>query len=303
MIWLTRLSLVLFLLILSIETRAQTTQPMSKLNVLIVDGMNNHDWPRATKILRSILESSGRFNVEVATCPVPTDGWKVDFTSYDVVLSNFNGGHNPKTGVHWPRETEDALENFVRSGGGLVIYHAANNSFPNWPAYNEMIGLGWRDPDFGPSIVIDKDEKVVPIPRGQGRKPGHGPEHDFLVTTLNHEHPITAGMPKTWLHPHEQLTHGQHGPAKNMTVLTYAWSKDVDENEPMDWVVNYGKGRVYTTMLGHLWKNGPDDAMRCAGFQTLLLRGTEWAGSGNVTIAIPDDFPTASQIKMKPGQQ
>ena len=135
------------------------------------------------------------------------------------------------------------------------------------------------------------------IPKGEGRNPGHGPEHDFQMTVLNFDHPITEGLPKKWMHPHEQLTHGQHGPAKNLTVLTYAWSKDAKENEPMDWVVSYGKGRVYTTMLGHLWKNGPDTAMRCIGFQTMLIRGCEWAATGKVTYPVPKDFPTATEIR------
>ena len=100
------------------------------------------------------------------------------------------------------------------NGGGLVIYHAANNSFPNWPAYNEMIGLGWRDKNFGPSLIVSPEEKIIEIPKGEGRNPGHGPEHDFQVTVLNTDHPITKGMPKKWMHPHEQLTHGQHGPAR-----------------------------------------------------------------------------------------
>jgi type 1 glutamine amidotransferase len=105
------------------------------------------------------------------------------------------------------------------------------------------------------------------------------------------------------MHPNEQLTHGQHGPAKNMTILTYAWSKDVNENEPMDWVIPYGKGRVYTTMLGHLWKNGPDTATRSVGFQTLLIRGTEWAARGKVTYPIPTDFPTSDEIRLRPSTE
>ena len=175
-----------------------------------------------------------------------------------------------------------------------MIYHAANNSFPNWPAYNDMIGLGWRPKDFGESITIDKDENVVRIPKGQGAVAGHPKELDFQIHMLNLDHPITRGMPKIWLHPHEQLTHGQHGPAKNMTILTYAFAEDQKQNEPMDWVVDYGKGRVYVTMLGHLWKDGPDTALRCVGFQTLFIRGVEWAATGNVTYPIPDDFPTAN---------
>lgn len=296
------------LLAAAASAAAQTTQPRAKISCLIVDGMNNHDWPRATRILKSILETSGRFTVDVATSPPSTrpahdDAWKAwrpAFERYDVVVSNFNGGHVPGTAVHWPPDVRDALEAYVRDGGGLVIYHAANNAFPDWRAYHDMVGLAWRPPDFGPSIVIDAKGRPVTIPQGQGRKPGHGPEHDFLVTTLAADHPITRGLPRTWMHPHDQLTHGQHGPAKHMTVLTYAWSKDSRENEPMDWVVPFGKGRVYTTVLGHLWKDGPDTAMRCAGFQTLLQRGAEWAATGAVTGPVPADFPTADAPRLRP---
>jgi type 1 glutamine amidotransferase len=279
--------------------------PAKTLSILIVDGMNNHDWERATRILRSILLASGRFAVDVATSPpakaTPEQWreWRPAFARYDAVVMNFNGGHTAK-GLHWPRELEESLEAYVRGGGGLVSYHAANNSFPNWPAYNAMIGLGWRDKDFGPSLNVGPDGKLIEVPRGRGRNPGHGPEHDFLITVLDRDHPITRGMPRRWLHPHEQLTHGQHGPAKDMTVLTYAYSKDTGENELMDWVVPHGEGRVYTTMLGHLWKNGPDTAMRCSGFQTLLVRGVEWAASGRVTCPIPDDFPTETQVRLRP---
>jgi type 1 glutamine amidotransferase len=82
--------------------------------------------------------------------------------------------------------------------------------------------------------------------------------------------------------------------------LTYAYSKDTGDNEVMDWVVPYGKGRVYVTMLGHLWKGKPDTAMRCVGFQTMLIRGSEWAATGRVTYPVPENFPSAAEIKMVP---
>ena len=43
-----------------------------RIRLLIVDGQNNHDWPRATKILKEILEGSGLFAVDVSTSP-PAD--------------------------------------------------------------------------------------------------------------------------------------------------------------------------------------------------------------------------------------
>ena len=44
------------------------------LSVLLVDGQNNHAWPRTSPVLRAILEETGRFTVDVATShpTVPT---------------------------------------------------------------------------------------------------------------------------------------------------------------------------------------------------------------------------------------
>jgi len=248
-----------------------------QLSVLVIDGMNNHDWQAGTRAIESILTGTGRFRVDVCTYPR-----KPVFTGYDVVVNNFNGGHT-KDGTRWPRETEQALESFIRNGGGLVVFHAANNAFLEWPAYNDMIGLGWRDKSFGAGLAI-VDGRVVTIPKGSGLDPGHGPRHDFEMFVLDRDHPITRGLPEHWTHPSEQLTHGQHGPAEGLTVLTYAFSEVSKHGEPMDWVRQYGKGRVYVTMLGHTWKDEPNPNLDDVNFQALLARGTEWAATGAVTL-------------------
>ena len=40
--------------------------------------------------------------------------------------------------------------------------------------------------------------------------------------------------------------------------------------------------------MGHM-----DYSMECVGFITTFQRGTEWAASGQVSQAVPDDFPKA----------
>ena len=238
---------------------------------VIIDGVNNHDWAAGTAAIKEILESNGHFSkVDVATYPALPD-----FSQYNVVINNFNGGHTA-AGLRWPPEVERALVDYVRNGGGLVVFHAANNAFLDWPEYNDMIGLGWRDPSFGAGIAISHD-KVVVLPKGAGLPPGHGPRHDFAVLVLNHKHPITHGLPDQWMHPSEQLTHGQHGPAQKLTILTYAISEISHQGEPMDWVRSYGKGRVYVTMLGHTWKNEPNPNLEDKYFRRLLAQGVEWA--------------------------
>src|SRR4029077_19338465 len=185
----------------------------ARLSALIIDGLNNHDWAAGTRAIQTILEGSGRFTVTVSTWPA-----RPDFRSYDVVIDNFNGGHTD-AGTRWPREVEQALETYVRGGGGLVVFHAANNAFLNWPEFNNMIGLGWREKDFGEGLAIGAGGAVIRVPKGEGLNPGHGPRHDFEIFVRDASHPITRGMPAHWAHPAEQLTHGQHGPAQGLEIL------------------------------------------------------------------------------------
>lgn len=301
-------------LFLLLATVALATAAPQKIRVLLVDGQNNHDWQPTTAWLKQFLTTSGRCTVDVSTTPpreVPaTDpawtAWRPKFSDYDVVLSNFNGGHQPDA-PRWPREVEVAFEHYVRSGGGFVSFHAANNAFLAWSAYNEIVGLLWRGKAFGPSLIVDENDKIVVVPTGAGRNAGHPPRSTFQMSTRPTEHPITHGFPKKWLHPSEQLTHGQRGPESvvtsgALTVLTYARDEALKENEPMDWVRTFGQGRVYVTMLGHTWKNEePNNPnLHCVGFQTLFLRGVEWAATGAVTVPLPPDFPTAEKISVRP---
>jgi type 1 glutamine amidotransferase len=167
-----------------------------------------------------------------------------------------------------------------------------------------MIGLGWRDIKFGPGLIVDENEKVVVVPAGEGLGPGHGPAHTFTMTMMDPRHPITAGMPKRWMHPTEQLTHGQHAPPhpmhgaieQKLRILTYALSKDSHRREPMDWVRTWGRGHIYATMLGHTWRNQDNPNCRCAGFETLFARGVEWAASGKVSIPLPKKFPGETEV-------
>jgi len=274
---------------------AATASAAEPIKLLIVDGQNNHDWKATTPILKKTLEDSALFKVDVATSPpgADTSGFLPKFADYQVVLSNYNG-------ADWPKETQQALVEYVKEGGGLVIVHAANNSFPNWTEYNEMIGLGgWggRNEKSVPYIRF-KDGKFV-----RDDKPGnggsHGAQHDFQVVIRDSEHPITKGMPAVWLHASDELYDRLRGPANNIHVLATSFSPTdkggSGEHEPMIFTVDYGKGRVFHTPMGH-----SPHAMQCSGFQTTLLRGTEWAATGKVTQnKLPEDFPNAEKVVLR----
>ena len=190
-----------------------------------------------------------------------------------------------------------ALEAFISGGGGLVVVHAADNSFGDWDEYNKMIALGgWggRTEKSGPYVYIDNDGKTI-RDETPGKGGDHGPQHEYQIVVRNPDHPITQGLPRTWLHSKDELYQLLRGPANNMTILATAFAdkkyKGTDRNEPIMMTIDYGKGRVYHTPMGHA-----DYSCECVGFITTLIRGTEWAATGKVTLTeVPSDFPKATE--------
>jgi uncharacterized protein len=294
-----------------------------KIRVLIVDGQNNHVvWPKSTIMMKHYLEESGLFEVSVARPryiwkaereaaflplagaggaellpePKPDPEFKPDFSKYDVVVSNFGWKAAP-----WPAETRLAFEKFMAAGGGFVSVHAADNSWPDWPEFNQMIGLGgWgdRSEKDGPAVYINAAGETV-RDLSPGKAGHHGPAGEFLITMRNHTHPITQGLPDFWMHTKDECYSQLRGPAQNLTILATAADSPqlqaAGRNEPMLMALTYHQGRVFHTTLGH-----DDYSFESVGFIVTFLRGTEWAATGKVTQAVPADFPSASRSAARP---
>jgi type 1 glutamine amidotransferase len=272
------------------------------VRVLIVDGYSNHDWRLTTELIRGILEPTGQFTVMVTTAPPTADApgwnaWRPVFSDYDVVIQTCNdlGG-----GPAWPRAVQEEFEAFVRRGGGVYVWHAGNNAFRDWPAYNEMIGLGWRSKDFGVAIAVGEDGTLIRIPPSEGLDTGHGSRRDTLVTRLG-DHPIHAGLPRAWLTPDIEVYHYARGPADRLEVLSYGFDPDTNMRWPLEWTTTFGAGRVYTSTFGHVWKGDTQpERMRCAGVQTVVVRALQWLAGRNVSWPVPPDFPTANRVSVRP---
>lgn len=297
--------LLLFLFLLFVLTSVDAiSQKSSRIQVLIVDGFSNHDWQQTTAVTKWILEQSGRFEVHISTIPsdsIQRSAWVPNFKKYAVVIQNTNNIHNPK--IRWPLHAERALEKFVRQGGGLYILHSGNNAFPHWEEYNKMIGLGWRLKSYGYALEIGEKGKIIRIPPGEGEGTGHGDRFNALIQILT-PHPINRNYPDQWQTANTEVYYFPRGPAENLTVLSYAYdSTSTQRMWPVEWVVEYGEGRVYNSSLGHLWRGETyPPAYRCVGYQTTIIRAAEWLATGKVTYPVPVDFPTKTSLSLKEEQ-
>ncbi len=295
-----------------------------KIKTLIVDGQNNHDvWPKSTIMMKHYLEETGMFEVEIARTrflwksereaaflplaglagvfeplkePKPDPNFRPDFKKYRLVVSNFGW-----KAADWPEETRRDFEAYMAEGGSLVVVHAADNSWPDWPEFNKMIGVGgWgnRTDKHGPYVYYNAAGELVRDPR-PGPCGRHGPQNEFVVTIRDREHPITKGLPDFWMHTKDECYSFLRGPAENMTVLATACDtpelKAAGRHEPMLMAIRYHKGRVFHTTLGH-----DDYSIESVGFITTFLRGAEWAATGAVTLPVPPDFPRADKSASRP---
>jgi type 1 glutamine amidotransferase len=295
------LTFVLCIALVGSSIDGALAQKRNAISVLIVDGFSNHDWEQTTKVIKWILEESKKFNVDVSTIPsdsIARGNWFPEFNKYDVVIQSSNNLNNLT--IRWPLQAERALERYVKQGGGLYILHSGNNAFPHWDEYDKMIGLGWRPRSFGYALEIDKDKRIIRLAPGDGEATGHGRRFNALIEKLN-EHPINQGYPDQWQTANTEVYYFPRGSAENVTVLSYAYDSATTKRMwPVEWIVKYGKGRVYNSSMGHLWKGDTyPPAYRCVGFQTTVIRATEWLATKKVTYPVPADFPSKNSASLK----
>ena len=206
---------------------------------------------------------------------------------YDLIFLNYDGKSTPTDDYErWEPGAEKVFFDFVKNGGGLYIHHSSI----------------WLEDDL-PEEYKKLWGYYVTMP--EGRK---APEDDLIVRNLAPEDPIMkdvddfmivlddlfAGVKeapgekevlggiyddiklyqKDWWPPKHHPVHIPDGKLENLP--------GINTMQPVIWKNYYGKGRVFGCSIGH-----GIDTYRRLNYVTVLVRGAEWAATGEVTLEKP----------------
>jgi len=119
------------------------------------------------------------------------------------------------------------FEKFISNGGGFVGIHAAADTEYDWPWYGKMVGAYFKS---------------------------HPKQQDAIIKIVNHDHPATKFLDKTWKKYDEWYNYKNVNPQINVLMMldenSYTGGEN-GENHPIAWFQEYKGGKIFYTGLGH----------------------------------------------------
>ena len=212
--------------------------------VVIVTGIDypGHVWRETAPVLAEAIRKDARLKVDVVETPAFLATAKLG--EYDAIVLHFMNWESPDPG----EQARQNLAKFVSNGGGMVLVHFACGAFQGWPEFEKLAGRVY-------------DPKLRP----------HDPYGSFEVVRTGVDHPITQGM-----QPFKTTDELYTCLAGNtpIEIIAQSRSKVDGKDYPMGFVLNYGKGRVFHSVLGH-------DAQAIANppVAELFRRATAWCAN------------------------
>ncbi len=210
--------------------------------VLVVTGVDypGHHWRETALALKTLLEADPRLQVTITEDPArlaseTLEGW-------DTVLLHFMNWEQPAPG----EAARNNLRRYVEGGKGLMLVHFACGAWQDWTEFVKLAGRVW-DPK---------------------RRP-HDPYGAFRVEITDPIHPVTAGL--SGFETKDELYTCLTGETP-IHVLATAKSKVDGAQYPMAFVLSYGTGRVFHTVLGH-----DVQALTNSAVAELVRRGCAWS--------------------------
>ncbi|MCW9711488.1 ThuA domain-containing protein [Aliifodinibius salicampi] len=204
--------------------------------------------------IEAIEELGNKYDFTVDASEDPADFTEENLKKYDALIFS-----NTNNDIFNTPEQEEALQNYMKSGGNFVGIHSTSGAERDWPWFWSLVG---------------------------GTFHRHAPFQEFTVNVTDKTHPSTSFLPNNWVREDECYYLKQLNP--NINVLLHADMTTVEDEEkgeypgqvygdkfPLAWYHEFEGGRSWYTTLGHSVEDYDDPV-----FIKHILGGIEWAVSG-----------------------
>ncbi|MDQ8756946.1 ThuA domain-containing protein [Sphingosinicella sp. LHD-64] len=241
----TRL-LVWFLLLVTCAASAPAQEPIRALLFSHSTGWRHDSIEPGIAAIRAMAAREG---IALTASEDPAVFAGEGLAGYDalILLNTTTDGRRPET--EWfTGARRDALQAFVRRGGGVVAIHGAADSHHHWPWYRRMIGGRFQ------------------------RHPPGTPE--AALTRRDAAHPAATAFPPEFRRTDEWYYFDDLDPTIRPLVTFDPGSiGEADANpNPVAWAHEFEGGRVFYTAMGHTAGSYAEPA-----FLAHLLGGLRWA--------------------------
>lgn len=197
----------------------------------------------------SLLNMCGTHGFNVTSTNDPRALNATRLAEFDVVVFAITSG----PGMDEPGQRD--MEAWVRAGGGIVGLHSASATEPDWQFYTDSIGAKFA---------------------------GHGPGLHLAQVQILPGHPITEGLPATFMHTDEwyffqsrpeEVAGMQMLLALDESTLPADYPAELRQGyHPIGWASERFGGRVFYTAIGHSEQSFSDPTIL-----SLIGRSIEWA--------------------------
>ena len=242
--------------LLAVPCYAQKKAPDGAKVLLLTGGQREHHGYRdQALILANLLEDTKRYQVTIVE-----DGAILEtpaLAKYDIIIVNADR-RDPE--FKFTKPQQEALVAAVRNGKGYVSIHGGDNAAPDWSEdFREMLGG-----------VFSHDTQGGKLPDGKVKK------GTYTIKIADPQHPITKGLSDFELKDEIYYQLQLQANVKPLVTTEYA-----DGVWPLAWTRDYGKGKVFHSVLGHRdFGLGKDDPIQNPNLGKLILQGVDWVAEG-----------------------
>ncbi|MGI8990063.1 MAG: ThuA domain-containing protein [Bryobacteraceae bacterium] len=248
---------IVFLFVFANAAVPQAPPPKRKklLAIGAVQGFQHDSASHALATIERIGTESGLFDTYIRTDTQPITKKKFpkenarNLDYFDAILFNTTGELNMDS------EQKAALLSFIHDDGkGFLGSHTATDTFFQWPEYGEMIGGYFDQHPWHGEVRINVEDRTFPATR-----------HFPLSFTIDDEIYQLRNFSRDKVRVLMSLD-------TNSVDMTDKRIHRTDKDFAVTWVRNYGKGRVFSSTLGHepaVWDR--------KDIQQMWLEAIKWA--------------------------